>query len=578
MPNARLQREARLLELLADPPSRVAELRLALPEARLGVEPEDVWQLCDRRPYSVQLRWSGSGVDGSFEAVFLRHGRAASPSKPSAPFEPPFGDENWGSYANNPVKAVRLRKLIPDLRRWLQERLPEYMIPSVFVLLHSFPLTPNGKIDRRALPAPERMPVRTEIVAPRTATERKLAGLWSGVLKSSRLLGVNENFFDLGGHSLNAVRLFSQIEREFQRSLALATIFEAPTIAQLAAILDSQSTKLEFSSLVAIQPKGTRPPFFAVHGVGGNVLNYRPLAKYLGDDQPFFGLQACGVDGKIAPHTRVEDMAVHYVNEIRRMQPTGPYYLGGLSFGCSVALEMAQYLRSQGEQVALLALIDGGLLRAQELLPLRTRLPRIALFQLSRLRMHAGELLGLRPAEVAGFFRRKYTTVRRRFRSMLWRAQYLQYENAGIELPASLRRVNEGASLAFRRYLPSYYAGPAVLFRSSDGPRIRFVDPDGGWGIVIRGGLEVRRVPGDHLTMTEEPNVRVLARELRATLDDAQQRAERDPHIGPSVVVRKKLHPGITQPISPANIHDASFQSDTILARHDGQKPQKIED
>ena len=415
---------------------------------------------------------------------------------------------------------------VATLREFLIRRLPAHMVPSFLVEVDAFPLTANGKVDMRALPKPAAHSDEAHH-PPRDPIEQTLHAIWRELLVDQRF-GIRDNFFDLGGHSLLAARMFLEIEARLGRSVPLAALFHAPTIEALAAAIRGDAAETGWSPLVPIQPRGSKPPFFAVHGVGGNVLAYRALAKQLPEDQPFYALQARGLDGTTPPHTRVEEMALDYLREIRRLQPTGPYYLGGLSFGCAVALEMAQLLRSQGEEVPLLALFDGGLRRARELLPRSMRLKQVALFHISRALMHAQVLAKLRPREAPGFVHRKRTTLTRRLRSLVWQARYHGYESAGAELPVHLRRVEEGAYLAAKRYLPRYYDGPAVLFRSSEGPRLRFVDPLMGWGIIVRGGLEVRHVPGDHVTMSLEPHVRVLARELTSALDAARQRvAER---------------------------------------------------
>ncbi len=195
-----------------------------------------------------------------------------------------------------------------DLRSSLRTRLPEYMVPARCVILDALPLTPNGKIDRRALPAPDQAPgdVVREVLGPRDATESQLTRLWEEVL-NVRPVGVNDNFFDLGGHSLLAVRLFSRLATEFGRDLPLATLFQAPTIAELATFLRQGEQVVSWSSLVPLQPHGQRPPFFCIHPIGGNLLSYRDLARHLGPDQPVYGLQARGLDGQSAPHTRVEE-------------------------------------------------------------------------------------------------------------------------------------------------------------------------------------------------------------------------------------------------------------------------------
>jgi phthiocerol/phenolphthiocerol synthesis type-I polyketide synthase E len=186
---------------------------------------------------------------------------------------------------------------------------------------------------------------------------RKLTAIWQELLGQAPI-SVEQNYFDLGGDSLLAVKLFGQIEKTFNVALPLATLFEAPSIGEMARILASQRTVSGWSSLVPIQPGGSRPKFFCLHGAGGNVLIYRELAEYLGPDQPVFGLQARGLDGNSPPQTRIEDMAQSYVQEIRRTQPFGPYYLGGYCLGGTIAYEVAQQLQAAGQTVALLALFD----------------------------------------------------------------------------------------------------------------------------------------------------------------------------------------------------------------------------
>jgi thioesterase domain-containing protein/acyl carrier protein len=239
-----------------------------------------------------------------------------------------------------------------EMRRWLRDRLPDYMVPSTIVPVESFPLTDNGKIDRRNLPPPpeSRSITSAEAMAPRDALELQLTALWEQVLGRGAI-GVRDNFFDLGGHSLLALRMFSAIERVFRKRLPLALLFQAPTIERLAEVLRDEGCSVPWRSLVAIQAHGGRRPFFVVPGVGGNVLVFARLSKLLGEDQPFYGLQAQGLDGKARPFTRIVDMARHYIGEIRTVQPCGPYRIGGTCTGGLVAYEMAQQLTAEGEEV-----------------------------------------------------------------------------------------------------------------------------------------------------------------------------------------------------------------------------------
>ena len=202
-------------------------------------------------------------------------------------------------------------------------------------------------------------------VAPRNELERQITEIWEELLEIQSI-SIRDDFFELDGDSLQAVDLFAQIERQFGKKLPISTLFQAGTVEALAQIiaqgedlaLKPDKSEASWSSLVEIQPNGTKPPLFCIHALGGGVLCYRELAMYLGTEQPVYGLQPRGLDGKQPPLTKVEDMASHYLEEIQRVQPQGPYFLAGYSFGGVIAFEMAQQLHKQGEKVDLLAMID----------------------------------------------------------------------------------------------------------------------------------------------------------------------------------------------------------------------------
>jgi thioesterase domain-containing protein/acyl carrier protein len=228
------------------------------------------------------------------------------------------------------------------------------MVPAAIVQLNALPLTPNGKVDRLALPPPgeEGPESLTGIVTPRNRLELQLAAIWEQVLDVTPI-GVRDNFFDLGGHSLLALQIFGAIEQTLGKRLPMSLLLQAPTIELLAEVLNREGCTIPWDCLVAIQPRGTKPPVFLVPGVGGNVLVFARLAKQLGREQPVYGLQARGLDGEAAPFARVEEMAAHYVEEIRRVRPKGPYLIGGTCTGGVVAYEMAQQLTARGEPVVL---------------------------------------------------------------------------------------------------------------------------------------------------------------------------------------------------------------------------------
>ncbi len=231
------------------------------------------------------------------------------------------------------------------------------MVPAVFVALAEVPLTPNGKIDRGRLPAPEVSAPADGFVAPRDDIERRLVAIWEDVLGIAPI-GVQTDFFDLGVSSITAARLFAEIERREGAALPMGALFQAPTVEALARLV-GRHERSPWTSLVPIHPEGTQTPIFCVHGGAGTVLHLQPLSRELGADQPFYALQAQGLYGGAPPHSSVEQMADHYLAEMRTVQPTGPYQLAGYCFGAIVAQEMAVRLRARGEQVAFVAAFNG---------------------------------------------------------------------------------------------------------------------------------------------------------------------------------------------------------------------------
>ncbi|MEP7124851.1 MAG: amino acid adenylation domain-containing protein [Byssovorax sp.] len=413
---------------------------------------------------------------------------------------------------------------VAELRAYLQEKLPAPLVPAMFVLLDALPLTSTGKIDRLALPAPIAAPAApTEVAAPEQAIQVRLQRIWERVLNVPTI-GVHEDFFDRGGHSLLALRLFMEIEKDLGKALPLAVLFRAPTIAALAAVLAREGVESSWPSLVPIESRGTRTPFFCVHAIGANVLNYRLLSRHLGEEQPFYGLQSRGLDGAHAPHDSLEEMAAAYVSEVRAVQPHGPYLIGGGSSGGIVAWEMAQQLRAAGEEVALLALIDTyqraidthaprTVQRASFLHSLAQRLD----FELGRLVMndHGAPLRWL-----ADEARRSLERVTQRT---------LRQVRGGADpdaLPPLIQRVRAANIHAILSYSAKPYAGKATLFLTLREPVRAADDRRLLWSELCQGGLELHTLPSDHNRVLDDPDVAVLAAKLRACI----ARATAAPH------------------------------------------------
>jgi aspartate racemase len=393
--------------------------------------------------------------------------------------------------------VVPAREQVPttsELRLYLKQKLPHYMVPSAFVLLEAMPKTPNGKVDKRGLPAPKASDFAEpqEFVAPTDELETQLARIWETVL-DKKPVGIRDNFFELGGHSLLAARLMHRIEQSLGQRLPLAALLQAPTVEQLAGLLRQEKWSSSWSSLVEIQPEGSRPPFFVVHGVGGNVVGFRDLALHLGADQPFYALQPQGLDGKRPCLTSIPQMAERYIQEIRRVQPEGPYRIGGYSFGGLVAYEMAQQLEAQGEDTALLALFD--------------TYPGKVESRGSQLK----NLAGLPLKEQISFVLKKGTFVLMTLRKRL----ELQM------LPRALRNVKQACSKAAGEYDVKPYSGRVTLFRVKEKSVGSLHDPYAIWWRVAAGGVDLREISGDHLSLLKEPQVRLFAAELGDCLEQS---------------------------------------------------------
>jgi amino acid adenylation domain-containing protein len=383
-----------------------------------------------------------------------------------------------------------------DLRQRLRARLPEHMVPADFSFLESLPLTPNGKVDRRALPAPD--PVRTgraPAAAPRDEIEHRLAEIWAEIL-GLESVGVDQSFFDLGGHSLSAVRLMARIEDQLGQALPLSAVFQAATVERMASLLRTGAPAVTSTRSIVVKLQGgSRRPFFCVHPIGGNVFCYVSLARALGPEQPFYGLQVPDLSSAPAEtFDTIEEMSRRYVEAMREVQPTGPYRLGGWSMGAVVAFEMARQLRRADEEVELVAMLDaptpGAHRRAGDL----DRSSILADFA----RDLTGALLPVPAEELRQLDHERQL------------AQVLEWAKETGALPASetldrlagLFATFERNLVALSRYEPGPYPGQIELFRASDTAARR---PDPGWAGLAHGGATIHEIPGDHYSIVRSP-------------------------------------------------------------------------
>jgi acyl-CoA synthetase (AMP-forming)/AMP-acid ligase II/thioesterase domain-containing protein len=407
------------------------------------------------------------------------------------------------------------------------ERLAEFKIPRALRIADELPRNSIGKLQRAGLAErfglnDDKAAIRERVyVEPRDDLERHLVAIWEEILDFEPV-GIRDDFFALGGYSLLGVRMLETIESELGGNLPLTALSHSVTVEQLANLLRQERSAESWSPLAPIRATGSRPPFFCCHALVGHVVQFRSLALLLSPEQPFFGLQARGLDGTQPPHESIEKMAADYVDQIRRVDPRGPYYLGGFSLGGFVAYEMARQLRARGAEVALLALIDCTGPRPQ-----RSNADEIV--------SHARNLFRLKPREIPTYLWKVAGKEARRGLRRLGLAGVLgvevskterQLRMLGVKLGPRERRVAVANLKALRAYEPGAYDGTLTVFRAGIRPPRGYSDRHAGWSGLVP-SVEIREIPGDHNKMMKEPHIRLLAEALGKSLDQARERVAR---------------------------------------------------
>jgi amino acid adenylation domain-containing protein len=408
-----------------------------------------------------------------------------------------------------------------QLRSYLQERLPDYMVPSAVVQLDELPLTSNGKVDRKGLPQPDQTSQDKNLyLPPRDQLELQLAQTWEELL-NVQPIGVREKFFEIGGHSLLALRLTTRIRKQFGYDLPLAELFRNPTIENLAMVLRRKYDSRPESSLVPLRTKGKNRPLFFVHPVGGHVLCYIDLARRLGEEQPFYALQSAGFSATPRIHRSLEDMATCYLRELKAVQPEGPYFLGGWSFGGVVAFEMAQQLNAAGQKVSALVLLDCAA-------PLPSFQP-VDLEDSVRM-AHFASILGGQFGKDLCLSAEELQTIapEKRLDQIFEKAKSADVLPLDIEVP-ELRRLYDnvfGPNLqVLLSYSPRPYPDRIILLRASEQVRAEDSPPVQdlalGWNELAPGRVDLHTLPGNHFTLVQEPNVQAVAACLKAAFQPA---------------------------------------------------------
>lgn len=397
-----------------------------------------------------------------------------------------------------------------DLRTYLKERLPDFMIPSVFVFLDDLPLSPNGKIDRKRLALPESVQTGGDVNdEPLDELEIQIGRIWETIL-GVRNVKRRDNFFDLGGHSLLAVRLLTEIRKTTGKELPIATIFHSPTIMQIAEVLRRERFNLPWKLFMPVQPHGSRKPFFWIYG-GSNNLQ---LPKYFGPDQPLYYMIFQRYNGKPASH---DENVAEALEEMLAIQPDGPYSLGGFCFGGLMALELARQLKKVGREVSLMVLVE----------PSRLSLPDSHFSPRRKLKLDTG-LPDFRDFSHLPFHN-KIALLRKLKKWIKKRIYYFTrlstgkvLHTAGFSLPYRLRKtyieyINRRAMLT---YVPYVFPGKAVLFIGAERPDATSAD----WCSLASGGVEIHTIAGaGHKTMREEPNIGIWAKRVGLFLEESRE-------------------------------------------------------
>lgn len=395
------------------------------------------------------------------------------------------------------------KEILPALRAFAEDRLPPYMVPR-FVAIDDLPMTLNGKVDRKALRPPEEYAGwrgDSSGGEPRDDVERKLVTIWCDVLELDEV-GTEESFFDLGGDSLSVVTLLAAVEKELSYEVEVPDLLRDPSVRGLGRILRGETTSGPRPVVVPLRGDGDRAPFFCVAGAGGGCHWFGELAKELRDDRPFLGLEPIGPGGE--DHT-IEAIATGLVEEMKRIQPIGPYFVGGYSTGGVVAFEIAQQLRRAGDRIGLLALIeaDGGR-------EYTTRAGQLVTFARNLTRMDPGRAARIlldRAAYALGAVRHR-----------------LSQTSDTRAVTAKIDARKDEDEHALHAYVPKAYPGDVRIFACEERPMTAVVDENYGWGDTVQGDITASSVPGNHYELLGLPQVRVLARDLQESLDIAERR------------------------------------------------------
>ncbi|MBB2148391.1 non-ribosomal peptide synthetase [Pedobacter gandavensis] len=515
--NSRTARDYALLQWMshAEPTALVADIKQQLAHLEDGVHPDQFWDLGKEMGYQTHIRWGNDGTDGNYDVIFIKDGIAnVIPEAPSIGVD--MTTANPLDFAKTPISTNEVflsKKTIAAWKEVLSHALPDYMVPADFIALKMFPLTPNHKIDKKALPKPqpkaENQWQSREL--PQNKDEQLIFDIWSAVL-GLEYMDTTADFFELGGHSLLAVKVMAAIEKETGKRLPLATLFENANIQKLAKKLRPDEEEVKWEALVPIKTSGSKHPLFMVHGGGLNVLVFQSISKYLDEDQPLYGLQALGLNRETVLYNSIEEIAAVYVSEIMKVHPNGPYYLSGYSLGGFIVYEMAKQLTKMGKEVKFLGILDTYAGDVGSSVPESVKVLNKIKRQFYKVPFIIGSLFR-HPGETIHYQRQ---IIKRRMDQTLtpqgqeYTMHFSPYEK---EIYKSYDQAHNHYTMVPEDLKISLFTVKKRLYYLDDNHSL-------GWAKYANKGIERHHVPGDHETFLYPPNNEEFARILQAALNN----------------------------------------------------------
>lgn len=514
IPNARTAKDFKLLQLLneATKTDTIANIRKQVESVDGGMYPDIFWNLGAQANYNAHIRWTSDGVDGLFDVVFI-------PDSDRLLLPTPSIEEHQDilAFARNPISKNEARlseELVSSIKVNLAAALPAYMVPEDFVALKAFPLTPNAKIDRKALPKPQaRNEEGKSVTRLLTDNEQLVADIWCQVLGLNSV-NPTDDFFQLGGHSLLAVKVMVALEKKTGKRLTITTLFEHVTVEKLAKQLSADETTKDWDVLVPLKTNGSKVPIFFVHGADLNTLLFKPISDYMDIDQPVYGLQALGLHHQMDIPATMEEMAARYVEDMLEVHPDGPYAIAGYSLGGFIAFEIARQLQQLGKEIVFLGIID----------------------------TYAGDHY-----DGVDSFAKTLKNTRRKFNKLAYLTKSLihntkeafEYQLAATKQKFGKSRANHAVpedmftDYESSIYLKYSYALEAYKLASADikvtlfsaDKRLYYMDDpiSYGWNRFALQGVNTYHIPGDHKSVLYPPNNEKLAKTIQQILNSEVQ-------------------------------------------------------